>query len=211
MALVHNDLRRLIAYLSISQIGYMVLAAGVGITTINTPAFSDFGSMAFTGSLFHMINDAIYKALLFLSIITITYVTDKRDINEISGIAKKLPYTTFFFVIGALSVAGIPPLSGFYSKLIIYKSTFSYHPLIGLFAVTNTIIILVVIIRVLTMVFLDGREDQTREKIPRSMFLGMTILACIVIIFSIFPHVIVSRIINPSVDALVESFQTILL
>ncbi len=204
MALAHDDLRRLLAYLSISQIGYIMLVIGVGITTLDTGRYDEFGSLAFTGGLFHMINDAIYKALLFLSIITVVHVTGIRDKNQLSGIFHKMPYTSFFFLIGALSIAGVPPFSGFYSKFLIYQATFLYHPLLGLFAAVVSIFILVVMVKLFSNIFLGPKkEEESKVKIPKTMFVGMTLLAILVAVFSIIPHVVVSEIIVPAVEALV--------
>ncbi len=202
MAFAQEDLKKLVAYLSISQIGYMMFVIGIGFTTLETSGYDGLGSLAMNGGLFHMMNDAIYKSLLFLSIITIVYTTGIRDKNKLSGLIYRMPYTSFFFILGALSTAGIPPLSGFYSKFIIYKSAFSFHPLMGLFATSISIFILVVMARLFSNIFLGDGNDVEREKVPTIMLITMGVLACIVVVFSLFPHVIISEIIVPAVESL---------
>ncbi len=206
MAFAQKDLRRLLAYLSISQIGYIMLVVGLGIATLNTVSYEEFGSLAITGGLFHMINDIVYKALLFLSIISIVHITGIRNKDELSGLAYKMPYLSFFFLLSALSISGVPPFAGFYSKFIIYKSTFLFHPILGLFAAVMSIIILVIMANLFSEIFLGSKKERSEKRIPKTMFAGMTILAIIVILFSIMPHVIVSEIITPAVEALTGSF-----
>ncbi len=206
MAFAQKDLRKLLAYLSISQIGYIMLVVGLGIATLNTVSYEEFGSLAITGGLFHMINDIVYKALLFLSIISIIHITGIRNKEELSGLAYKMPYLSFFFLLGALSISGVPPFAGFYSKFIIYKSTFLFHPLLGLFAAVMSIIILVIMAKLFSEVFLGSDEERSEKRIPTTMFVSMVILACIVILFSIMPHIIVSEIITPAVESLTEMF-----
>ncbi len=206
MAFAQRDLRKLLAYLSISQIGYIMLAVGIGIATLNTVSYEEFGSLAMTSGLFHMINDMIYKSLLFLTIVSIVHVTGIRNREELSGLVYKSPYLSLFFLLGALSISGVPPFAGFYSKFLIYKSTFLFHPLMGLFATIMSIIILVIMAKVFSQVFLGSEKDSFDKHIPKSMFLGMTILAALVILFSLMPHVIVSEIITPAVESLTASF-----
>jgi len=206
MAFAQRDLRKLLAYLSISQIGYIMLAVGIGIATLDTASYDDFGSLAMTSGLFHMINDVIYKSLLFLTIVSLVHVTGIRNREELSGLVYKMPYLSLFFLIGALSISGVPPFAGFYSKFLIYKSTFLFHPLMGLFAIVTSIIILVIMAKVFSQVFLGSKEDSFDQHVPKSMFIGMTILAVLVIIFSMMPHVIVSEIITPAVESLTALF-----
>jgi len=206
MAFGHDDIKLVVVYLSISQIGYILLAVGVGLTTLGTTDYERFGSLAFTSGLFHMINDAIYKTLLFLSVITIAHVKGTRDKNQLDGILYKMPYTSVFFLIGALSISGFPPFSGFYSKFLIYRSTYAFHPLLGLFTILTTTIIFISMAKLFSTVFLGSKEDQSRKKIPITMLVSMTLLAFLVIVFSIIPHLVVSEIIVPAVEALTGSF-----
>ncbi|MFW6141020.1 MAG: proton-conducting transporter membrane subunit [Candidatus Saliniplasma sp.] len=201
MALKQSDLKRLIAYLSVSQIGYMMMAVGVGFATLETAEYGEFGVGAIEGGFFHMINDGIYKALLFLSAGGIIYAADTRDLNKLGGLAHHMPYTTFFFVIGGLSIAGIPPLSGFSSKLMIYESVYLFNPLLAIIALVVSIVTLALIGKIFFNAFL-GPDQGIGQKVPRSMILAMTILTIVVAVFSLFPNYVVAEIIVPAVEAL---------
>jgi NADH-quinone oxidoreductase subunit L len=99
---VQNDIKRIIAYSTCSQLGYMFLAAGVG---------------AYPVAMFHLINHAFFKALLFLAAGSVIHaMSDEQDVRLMGGIARKLPVTWLMMLVGALALAGIPPFSGYYSK-----------------------------------------------------------------------------------------------
>lgn len=208
MALVQDNLKRLIAYLSVSQIGYMMMAVGVGLATLNTAEYQSFGELAMKGGLFHMINDGVYKALLFLSAVAIVHKTDLRSLNDLGGLAHKMPYTTVFFLIGALSIAGIPPMSGFSSKLLIYRSVYLYNPILAVMALVVSIITFAIMGKVFFNAFLGPDQGLTQGEIPKVMLFGMGILTVVVILFTLFPGMIVSEIVTPAIEALTEGVLT---
>lgn len=111
MALVSFDLKRILAYSTMSQLGYMMAGLGVG---------------AFSGSVFHLLNHAVFKSMLFLSAGAVLHVLDTRDIREMGGLLRRMKVTSIAFLIGALSLSGIPPLNGFFSKDDIVGAAFSY-------------------------------------------------------------------------------------
>ncbi len=115
IALVQNDIKRVLAYSTVSQLGYMFLAAGVG---------------AYTAAIFHLMTHAFFKALLFLGAGSVIHaLSDEQDIRNMGGLRKIMPTTYRTFVIASLAIAGIPPLAGFMSKDEILYSTFnSTHP-----------------------------------------------------------------------------------
>jgi NADH-quinone oxidoreductase subunit L len=109
IALVQVDIKRVIAYSTMSQIGYMFVGAGVG---------------AYTASMFHLMTHAFFKALLFLAAgIIIHALSGEQDMRRMGGLGRVLPFTRTVFVVGALALVGIPPLSGFFSKDAIIAST----------------------------------------------------------------------------------------
>jgi NADH-quinone oxidoreductase subunit L len=108
IALVQTDVKRVIAYSTMSQIGYMFLAAGIG---------------AYAAGMFHLMTHAFFKALLFLAAgIVIHALAGQQDMRQMGGLGRYLPRTRIAFVIGALALVGIPPLSGFFSKDLILAS-----------------------------------------------------------------------------------------
>ena len=106
-AMIQTDFKRILAYSSISQVGYIVLAAGLG-----TP-------LALAGAVFHLFNHATFKVTLFLNGAAIEKATGTRDMTRLGGLGARMPWTTGTSVVAFLSTAGIPPLSGFWSKLVI--------------------------------------------------------------------------------------------
>ena len=102
IGLVQNDIKRVLAYSTVSQLGYMFLACGVG---------------AYTAAIFHLVTHAFFKALLFLSAGAVIHsLSGEQDIRKMGGLYKKIPMTHIVFLIGTLAIAGIPPLAGFWSK-----------------------------------------------------------------------------------------------
>jgi len=114
---VQNDIKRIIAYSTCSQLGYMFLAAGVG---------------AYPVAIFHLLNHAFFKALLFLAAGSVIHaMSDEQDIRLMGGIARKLPVTWLMMLFGALALAGIPPFSGYYSKDAILAAAYAANTPVG--------------------------------------------------------------------------------
>ncbi len=120
VGLVQNDIKRVIAYSTCSQLGYMFFAAGVS---------------AYGAAMFHLYTHAFFKALLFLGAGSVIHaMSDEQDMRRMGGIWKKIPYTYAVMWIGSLSLAGIPFFAGFYSKDTILEAAFAAHSGVGLFA-----------------------------------------------------------------------------
>jgi NADH-quinone oxidoreductase subunit L len=123
---VQNDIKRIIAYSTCSQLGYMFVAAGVG---------------AYQVSIFHLITHAFFKALLFLGAGSVIHaMSDEQDIRRMGGLAKLIPVTCTVMWIGNLALAGIPPFAGSYSKDAIISAAFQAHSNIGSYAFVCTIL-----------------------------------------------------------------------
>jgi len=113
IGLVQNDIKRVLAYSTVSQLGYMFLACGVG---------------AYMAAIFHLVTHAFFKALLFLSAGAVIHsLGGEQDIRKMGGLSKKIPVTHAVFLIGTLAIAGIPPLAGFWSKDEIMAHAFVHH------------------------------------------------------------------------------------
>ena len=126
VALVQNDIKKIIAYSTCSQLGYMFFAAGVG---------------AYHVAIFHLFTHAFFKALLFLGAGSVIHAfKDEQDIRKMGGVWKKIPYTWFLMLIGTLALTGFPLLSGFYSKDAIIEFAYFKNSSIGYYAMTVGII-----------------------------------------------------------------------
>ena len=119
MALNNMNIKRVLAYSTISQLGFMIMALGAGGYVIATGADS---SMGYTAGIFHMMNHAFFKALLFLCAGSVIHAVGTEDMRKMGGLGKKMKITSATMFIGSLSIAGIPILSGFWSKDLILES-----------------------------------------------------------------------------------------
>lgn len=207
MAIIQTDIKRLMAYHAISQTGYMLLGVGVGVAVLANPgALESFGIKAMEGGIFHIMNHAMYKGLLFLTAGALFYRTGTRDLNKMGGLAHNMSYTTIFFIIGAAAIAGIPPFNGFASKLIIYESVYQFNPLLAIIAMLVSILTLASFVKVFHSAFLGPQLEQYKSvrEVPKSMVFAMAVLSCIVVFFGLFPDVIVKYLVHPAVMALIN-------
>jgi hydrogenase-4 component B len=122
-AIGQHDLKRLLAYHSIENIGIIFMGLGVALIgqAIGSPAMVMLGT---AGALLHVLNHATFKALLFLGAGSVIHATGTREIDLMGGVARKLPYTALLFGVGAVAICGLPPLNGFVSELLIYLGFF---------------------------------------------------------------------------------------
>jgi multicomponent Na+:H+ antiporter subunit D len=207
MAIPQKDVKRLMAYHAISQTGYMLLGVGTGLAVLGNVAMMDaFGQMAMEGGIFHIINHALYKGLLFLTAGAIIYRVGTRDMNKMGGLGHKMKWTMVFFIIGALAIAGIPPFNGFASKLMIYESVYLFNPVLAIIAMVVSILTLASFVKVFHSIFMGPQlpEYGHVEEAPRPMLWGMGILAALVILFGIFPQHVVQYLITPAANALID-------
>jgi multicomponent Na+:H+ antiporter subunit D len=207
MAFIQTDLLRLIGYAAIAEVGYIFLAMGTAIAALGTP----YGAIALQGGVLHLLNDALDIGLLFLVAGAIYYVTKKRSLDEIGGLARTMKYTTVFFIIGLLAVAGMPPLNGFASKFLIYESVYRLNPILSIVALLCSILMLAIFIKVLYAAFLGPELPALKDarEAPKSMLLAMGILAGMAVLIGLFPNLFLDTIIKPAADALLNHAQYI--
>lgn len=122
-ALAQHDLKRLLAYHSVENIGIIALGLGVGLLGMNTssPMLMILG---FGGALLHVVNHALFKGLLFLGAGAVAHGTGTREIDHLGGLLKRMPWTAAAFLIGAVAISGLPPLNGFVSEFLIFFGAF---------------------------------------------------------------------------------------
>lgn len=199
MAVVQMDLGRLVAFGAVSQIGYMLLGVGVGLTVIESQA--PYGLVAIQGGVFHMLNDAVAIGLLFLAVGAVDKAAGNRNLATLGGLGHDLKWTTAFFLLGALALAGIPPLNGFASKLMIYQASFLLSPLLAALAILASILLLAVFVRAFQGAFL-GPRLLAPVPVPMTMLVAMGVLALGVLALGLFPEVVVRHLVAPAADAL---------
>jgi NADH-quinone oxidoreductase subunit L len=145
IALVQNDIKRVLAYSTVSQLGYMVLALGVG---------------AFSAGIFHLYTHAFFKALLFLgSGAVIHALAGEQDLRRMGGLRKELRLTYWTFLIGALAIAGVPGLSGFFSKdEILYRTFASGHVVLWALGLVTSLLTAIYMFRLVFLAFHGNRQ-----------------------------------------------------
>jgi len=201
MALVQHDLKRLLSYHAVSQVGYMVL----GIGTANP--------IGIAGGLFHMLNHAIYKGCLFLCGGGVEHRAGTTDLDRLGGLAKVMPITFVTCFIAALSISGVPPFNGFISKWMVYQGIIELSKggdklwIIWLVAAMfGSALTLASFMKVIHATFLgrpsaDNRERSTKIKeVGFTMWVPMVVLAGLCVIFGVFAYAVPLRhLIFPSV------------
>jgi NADH-quinone oxidoreductase subunit L len=148
IAMYQNDIKKVLAYSTISQLGLMFLGLGAG---------------SFAGAIFHLMTHAFFKALLFLAAGSILHaLAGEQDIRNMGGLQKKLPWTYIIFLTGALALSGIPPFSGFFSKDEILAAAFSGSPILWILGVFISLMTAMYIFRLFWLVFKGSfRGDKT--------------------------------------------------
>ncbi|HBS86727.1 MAG: hypothetical protein A2W91_11915 [Bacteroidetes bacterium GWF2_38_335] len=132
MAIVQHDLKRLLAYHSIENIGIIGIGIGlgvIGLATVN-PVLTVLG---FTGGILHVLNHSLFKSLLFYNAGSVYSATHTRNLEKLGGLIKTMPYSAFLFLIGALAICGLPPFNGFVSEYLIYLGMFKEISDVGLY------------------------------------------------------------------------------
>ncbi len=195
LAIGQRDIKRMLAYSSISQIGYVIFAVGIG-----TP-------LAMLGGLFHLFNHAIFKSLLFLNSGAVEYSTHTRDLQQMGGLNRRLPVTGNTSLIGSMSISGIPPLSGFWSKLIIIIAAVQARYIgTAVIAVLISVLTLAYYLKLQRYAFfgeLNNKWERIKE-VPLFMKLSMIILSVLCIIAGLVLIPSLQGFINQAVDVLLS-------
>jgi len=199
LALTKDDIERIIAYSSVSQMGYIVYSIGIGTV------------LGVAGALFHAINYALLELLMALAARAVIKTSGTRNIRELGGLAYKMPVTATAFLVGGLSIAGLPPSNGFASKLLIYEAGFErvFHDptftgklylLYTVIAIFISAVTLLYFMRLFYSVFLSMPSKPAEKAKDPSVAIkaSLILLMAISIIFGIFPQIPVSFIVIPA-------------
>lgn len=178
IALMQNDLKRLLAYSSIAHIGYALIGVAVADPT------------GFSSALLHLFNHGIMKGLAFLCVGSIIYATGTRNLSDLAGIGKRMPVTSGALIIALFALMGFPPLNGFISKYLLFTSAMNGGLLwLAVVGIVNSIISCGYYLRVFRTLILDPPTkhlDKIRES-PMSMLIPLVVLMLITIIIGVYP------------------------
>ncbi len=195
LAIGQWDFKRLLAYHSVSQIGYVIFGIGLG-----TP-------LGIAGGLFHLFNHSLFKSLLFLNAGSVEYATGSRRLDKLNDLRSSMPVTASTSLVASLSIAGLPPLCGFWSKLLIIIAAFQAHHAIGAFTcIAVSIMTLASFLKVQKYAFGMKTEHELApvSEVPFSMRAAMVILAVLCIAAGIFFVPVLTAIIKPAAEVLLE-------
>ncbi|MBW7932973.1 MAG: oxidoreductase [Gemmatimonadaceae bacterium] len=183
LALTQDDLKRLLAYSSVSQMGYVL--AGVALGTY----------LGCYGGLFHVLNHAIVKSLLFMGAGAVVYATGTRRVSELGGLARRMPVTSACFLVGALAIAGFPPFNGFMSKLTIFlalaRAGLWWAAVI---AVVTSLLTMVALVRPVYRAFWAAPEGDAAplaqvHEVPVALRVPMITLAALCLLLGVAPAI----------------------
>ncbi len=204
LAVGQSDFKRMLAYSSISQIGYVLIGLGLAIK----PGIEvTVAALGLIGSLYHLINHAVFKSLLFLCSGAVEYRTGTRDLGKLGGLIRKMPVTGVTCSIGSLSIAGIPPFNGFWSKLIIILALLKGGYFIyGAIAVLVGFITLVYFVKLQKEVLfgaLPKALSHIREA-PFAMTLPLVIFAILCIAMGVAYPLVDNQLLQAAKDVLLD-------
>lgn len=207
MALAQHDFKRLLAFHSISQIGYVLTA--VGLCT----------ALGVSAGLYHAMNHTLFKGLLFLAAGAVLHETGTTDLGKLGGLSKKMPHTTVLFLIGAFSISGIPPFNGFASKWMVYQATYQKAVesgnigflLVTIIALVTSVLTLASFVKVSQSVFFGQlpKELEHVKEVPFGMRFAMGIFALLCILTGLFPGLVTTYITEPAARAVFHVAQYI--
>ena len=200
MAMIQHDLRKLLSFHAVSQVGYMVLGIGTG-----TP-------IGIAGAIFHMLNNAVFKSCLFLTAGSVERRAGTMDLAKLGGLGRMMPFTFIAFFIAALSISGVPPLNGFVSKWMVYQGIIeagaSYYWIFLIAAMFGSALTLASFVKVGHSVFLGDkpREIGTIAEVEHSMRFPMVVLAVLCVVFGIFAQLPLLYFIGPAIGVSFPEF-----
>lgn len=199
MAFNQHNFKRLLAFHSISQVGYVITAVGLGT------------ALGVSSGLFHAMNHTLFKGLLFLTAGAVQHATGSLDLDRLGGLAKKMPRTCVLFLIGAASISGLPPFNGFASKWYIYQATFEkgvatnnfFYIFVCVVALITSVLTLASFIKVSQSVFFGqlNPEFKDTKEVSVGMRIPMWILAILCIVTGLLPGKVTEYLLQPATNA----------
>jgi formate hydrogenlyase subunit 3/multisubunit Na+/H+ antiporter MnhD subunit len=201
IALVENDIKRLIAYSSIAHMGYVLFGLSCfGLSLMIPTEAPELFQVIMAGTILHVVNHAVSKGLFFLSGGSIMKQLEIRDIREMGGLAGQMPITATSSTVAALSIAGVPPFACFISEFLIFVGAFQVISNDGFYfwptvlMLIATVLSLAYTLRYLSHVFLGPRKHEEAKEAPFFMKASMLILAAFVVILGIWPTFLLNLI-----------------
>lgn len=203
-ALTEHDMKRLLAFHSVENIGIILIGIG-GAMIFSALGFNSLATIALIGGMFHVLNHAIFKGLLFLGAGAVIKSTHTRNMEDLGGLIKSMPYTALFFLIGAISISALPPFNGFASEWLVFQSLFAsiaigdlalkilFAIIIAILALTSALAA-ACFVKAFGITFLARPRSEHAEHAQEAGWpikFGMGLLAFLCLLFGIYPFPII--------------------
>jgi hydrogenase-4 component B len=203
-ALMEHDLKRLLAYHSVENIGIILIGVGAGMI-FHSYGLMTLAALGFIGGLYHTINHATFKALLFFGAGSVLHATGTRNMEKMGGLIKRMPWTAFFFLIGSVAISALPPLNGFASEWLVFQSLLGGSNIpkpevaaampmaVGMLALTSGLAA-ACFVKAFGISFLAIPRSQAADEAheaPPSMLAGMALLALTCVALGLAPFIVV--------------------
>jgi len=210
LAILQHNLKKLLAYHSIENIGIIGIGIGLGCIGLgsNNPVLCSLG---FAGALLHTLNHSLFKSLLFFTAGNVYQATHTLDIEKLGGLVKKMPQTSFLFLIAAIAISGIPPFNGFISEFILYSGLYNWMQngyTVSLIGISFTVMALVLIgglammcfTKAFGVVFLGNPRHEFQHEIKEvsiQQLIPLYLIAAVIVFIGMFPGIFLNMLIQP--------------
>jgi len=199
-ALMQHDLKRLLAYHSVENIGIIFIGLGLALLFL-AEGYTVIGAVAFVAALYHTINHALFKGLLFLGAGAILHSANERDLEKMGGLLRRMPWTGLFFLIGCISISALPPFNGFVSEWLTFQSALqawrldsgvlrSIVPIAAAMLALTGALAAACFVKVYGVAFLGqarSRAVRRARAVPLSMRVGQGMLALLCLLLGVLP------------------------
>ena len=206
-AAVEHDIKRALAYHSVENIGIIVVGLGLSVVFMSY-GLAALAALALLASMYHSLNHAVFKSLLFMAAGSVVFSTGTADMNRMGGLAKRMPWTALFFLVGSIAIAGLPPLNGFVSEWLTLQALLSSYQVpnvalqlsIGFASIAFALTLglaLATFVKLFGISFLArprSEEAESAREAPRSMLAGMGVVGALCVVLGIVPFVATSAI-----------------
>ena len=206
-ALLQTDLKRLLAYSSVENLGIIFIGLGLSLVFLST-GYRSLGALAFVAALYHCLNHALFKGLLFLGAGAILHSTHERDLDQMGGLLRRKPWTGLFFLVGVLSISALPPFNGFVSEWLTFQAALqtwqlqsgvlrSLIPIASAVLALTGALVAVTFVKVYGIAFLGqarSRHVRRAHPGPWGMQAGQGFLAILCLLLGVFPTWVIGLI-----------------
>lgn len=207
LAMMQTDLKRLLAYSSVENLGIIFMALGLALVFFGS-GHPRLGTLAFVAALYHVLNHALFKGLLFLGAGAILHSTHERDLDQMGGLLRRMPWTGLFFLVGAIAISALPPFNGFVSEWLIFQSALqawslesgvlrSLIPIASAVLALTGALVAATFVKVYGVAFLgQARSRQVRRArpVPWGMRAGQAWLALLCLLAGVMPSSVIDII-----------------